>query len=446
MRSFFAASKTFKDGPDSPRDFLERCIETIEAYEPSVGAFVATNLEGARAAADAATQRWQTGTMLSLIDGMAVGIKDIMETADMPTEQGSPLFVGWRGGRDAAAVAALREAGAVILGKTVTTEFAASHPSGTRNPWDPERTPGGSSSGSAAAVASGMIPAALGTQVVGSIVRPASFCGCFGFKPSVGGINRGGSFDELSQSCTGVLGASLAECWCVAREISSRAGGDPGHPGVLGPLELPPAATPKRIAKLALAGWERASDEAKEQLEVALAKLAEAGIEILDKGSDSTIAAVESALAEAMPIAGAITAWEGRWPLTTYARDMDRSQLSESAQNRLARAEGMTQEDYGALLAQRERIRALYGALRDGFDACVTLSATGAAPIGLGSTGDPVFAVPASVLGVPSLSLPVLRAEGMPLGLQLIGFRDSDASLFAAAGAILPIVNTLNAS
>jgi Asp-tRNA(Asn)/Glu-tRNA(Gln) amidotransferase A subunit family amidase len=444
MRSFFAASKTFKDGPDSPRAFLERCIETIEAYEPSVGALVAINLEGARAAADAATQRWRAGTTLSLIDGMPLGIKDIMETADMPTEQGSPLFAGWRGGRDAAAVAALREAGAVILGKTVTTEFAASHPSGTRNPWDPKRTPGGSSSGSAAAVASGMVPAALGTQVVGSIVRPSSFCGCFGFKPSVGGINRGGSFDELSQSCTGVLGASLAECWCVARAISSRAGGDPGHPGVQGSMELPPVVRPKRLAKLELAGWERATDEAKEQLGNALAGLADAGIEILDSGSDPKIAAVESALADAMAIAGAITAWEGRWPLNTYTRDMDRTQLSESAQNRLARAENMTQDDYGALIAERERLRAHYATLQGSFDLCVTLSATGAAPVGLGTTGDPVFAVPASVLGVPALTLPVLRAEGMPLGLQLIGFRDSDASLLAAAGAILPLVEPKN--
>ena len=413
MRSFFAASKTFKDGTDSPRSFLERCIETIEAHEPSVGAFVATNLQGARAAADAATERWRAGATLSLIDGMPLGIKDIMETADMGTEQGSPLFVGWRGGRDAAAVAALREAGAVILGKTVTTEFAASHPSGTRNPWDPERTPGGSSSGSAAAVASGMVPAALGTQVVGSIVRPASFCGCFGFKPSVGGINRGGSFDELSQSCTGVLGASLAECWCVTRAISSSAGGDPGYPGVQGPMELPPAAMPKRIAKLELAGWERASNEAKEQLDIALARLADAGIEILGRGSDSKIVSVESDLSDAMAIAGAITAWEGRWPFNTYSRDMDRLKLSESAQNRLARAESMTQEDYGALITQRERIRAIYATLQERFDLCITLSATGAAPMGLGSTGDPVFAVPASVLGVPSISLPVLRAEGL---------------------------------
>src|SRR3954471_1788638 len=142
---------------------------------------------------------------------MPLGIKDIIETADMPTEQGSPLFAGWRTDRDAASVAALREAGAVILGKVVTTEFAATFPRGTRNPWDLTRTPGGSSSGSAAAVACGMLPVALGTQGLGSILRPASYCGCIGFKPTFGAVNRGGSFDTVSQSAHGALAACIED-------------------------------------------------------------------------------------------------------------------------------------------------------------------------------------------------------------------------------------------
>ena len=167
----------------------------------------------------ASSARWRGGKPLSPIDGMPLGIKDIIETADMPTENGSPLFAGFRSERDAASVAALREAGGVILGKTVTTEFAATEPRGTRNPWDPARTPGGSSSGSAAAVGAGVIPVGLGTQVIGSILRPASFCGCFGFKPTIGAINRGGSYDGLSQSAHGTLAASLEEAWQVAYEI-----------------------------------------------------------------------------------------------------------------------------------------------------------------------------------------------------------------------------------
>ena len=214
--SFVAAAAEFAAGKGSPRGLLERCLARVEEFEPAVGAFVCHDIAVARAVADRSTERWRTGRPLSPIDGMPLGIKDIIETADMPTEQGSPLFVGCRTERDAASVAALREAGAVILGKVVTTEFASTEPRGTRNPWDRQRTPGGSSSGSAAAVACGMVPAALGTQVVGSILRPASFCGCVGFKPSVGGINRGGSYDYFSQSCTGVLAASLEDAWLTA--------------------------------------------------------------------------------------------------------------------------------------------------------------------------------------------------------------------------------------
>jgi Asp-tRNA(Asn)/Glu-tRNA(Gln) amidotransferase A subunit family amidase len=442
-RSYFAAAQAFRDGADTPRAFLERCIETIEALDHQIGAFVATNLPAARTAADAATARWRSRTTLSLIDGMPIGIKDIMETADMVTEQGSPLFAGWRGRRDAAAIAALREAGAVILGKTVTTEFAATQPRGTRNPWDLERTPGGSSSGSAAAVAAGMVPAALGTQVVGSIVRPASFCGCIGYKPSVGGINRGGSFDEFSQSCTGVLAASLAETWTVAREISARAGGDPGFPGITGPVELPQITMPRRIALLETAGWPRATEEARQALMRARRALAAAGVEIVDRTSDPAIEAVEGAIANAWSQSMEINAWEGRWPLNTYARDIDRSGLSRSAQERLGKAESMTQEQYQALLVERQRIRAVHAALRERYDACITLPATGAAPLGIGSTGDPIFVVPASLLGTPSMSLPVLQAEGLPLGLQVVGFMNEDAALFAAAAAILPILERI---
>ena len=208
---FHTAVAQFQSGADSPRAFLERCLAAVDRFEPQVGAFVCMDIAAARAAADAASARWKSGSPLSRIDGMPVGIKDIIETAQFPTQMGSPLFDGWHSHRDAASVAALRQAGAIVLGKTVTTEFAATHPRGTRNPWDLARTPGGSSSGSAAAVASGMVSAALGTQVIGSILRPASFCGVFGFKPTIGAINRGGSHDGLSQSAHGPLAASLQD-------------------------------------------------------------------------------------------------------------------------------------------------------------------------------------------------------------------------------------------
>lgn len=438
--SYFVATDKFGDGSDSPRAFLERCFEAVDAFESEVGAFVATNFDDARANADAASVRWQDGAPLSQIDGMPVGIKDIMETKDMVTEQGSPLFKDWQGRRDSAAVAALREAGAVILGKTVTTEFASSHPRSTRNPWDLKRTPGGSSSGSAAGVAAGMFPAALGTQVIGSILRPASFCGCFGYKPSVGGINRGGSFDDFSQSCSGTLAVSLAEGWAVAREISARCGGDPGYPGIYGPLKVPNASMPLRLARLETAGWTAANDVARQSLGQTVDRLAAAGVAIFDRTNNSNVAAVELALAEARDLSMAINAWEGRWPLNTYARDMDRSALSKAAQERLATAEEMTQEEYQKLIVTRKEIRNTYANLAADFDACVTLAAPGAAPIGIDWTGDPTFVVPGSLLGVPALSLPVLEDNGLPLGLQLLGYQDRDADLFAAAGAILEIL------
>ena len=209
------------------------------------------------------TARWRAGKPLSAIDGMPVGIKDIIETVDMPTEMGSPLFAGWRSEKDAACVRALRDAGAVILGKTVTTEFAASEPRGTRNPWNIAHTPGGSSSGSAASVAAGIVSAALGTQVISSTVRPASYCGCVGFKPTVNALNRQGSHDYQSQSCTGILGASLEDVWQVAHEIVARVGGDAGTPGLQGPDKAPAAKKPRSLAVLETAGWDAASAGAK---------------------------------------------------------------------------------------------------------------------------------------------------------------------------------------
>src|SRR3974377_249377 len=192
MRPYLPATTQCAAGKDSPRDFLERCLTSLEDWEPKIRAFVTLDLAAARAQADASTKRRRAGTPLSPIDGMPVGIKDIIETIDMPTQNGSPLFAGFRSERDGASVAALREAGGVIIGKTVTTEFASIEPRGTRNPWDTARTPGGSSSGSAAAVAVGAISAGLGTQVLGSILRPAGFCGCFRVKPTGGATHCGG--------------------------------------------------------------------------------------------------------------------------------------------------------------------------------------------------------------------------------------------------------------
>jgi Asp-tRNA(Asn)/Glu-tRNA(Gln) amidotransferase A subunit family amidase len=437
-KPYLSATPSFSNGPDTPRAFLERCLADLAALEPKIGAFVNLNLDGARSAADRATARWRAGRTLSKIDGMPVGIKDIIETADMPTENGSPLFAGFRSERDAASVAALREAGAVIVGKTVTTEFAASEPRGTRNPHDLRRTPGGSSSGSAAGVAAGMMSAALGTQVIGSTIRPASYCGCIGFKATVGALNRGGSYDGLSQSSSGVLAASLDDAWQVAYEIAVRAGGDPGYPGLFGPASAPAPKKPRRVAFLETPGWATASADAKQAMADALARLKTAGIEVLTSQSHPKVAAVEAAIAQARPLSMRINGWESRWPLNTY-RDRDASKLSSVMLARLAEAEAMTLEEYRGDLAQRDKTRALYSGLAADCDGCVSLSAPGAAPVGLESTGDPNCTVHVSLLGIPALSLPVLTDEGLPLGLQITGFINGDAETFAAAASIEPL-------
>ena len=169
-------------------------------------------------------------------------------------------------------------------------------------------------------------------------------------------------------------------------------------------------------------------------------QLASSGIEIADKSSADIVVGADQAIADAMPLSMSINAWEGHWPLNTYARDMDRTKLSQNAQDRLVQAKKMTQEEYHGLLIERERVRRIYANLADSFDLCISLTAPGAAPKGLGWTGDPSFVVPGSLLGVPAISLPVLTAEdGMPLGLQLLGFINEDAKLFAAGAAILAL-------
>src|SRR6185503_8956264 len=247
-------------------------------------------------------------------------------------------YRGWQSGRDAASVQALRDAGEIILGKTVTTEFAATHPAGTKNPWDLNRTPGGSSSGSAAAVGVGMLPAALGTQVVGSIIRPASYCGCYGFKPSLGAINRGGSHDGLSQSCHGALAASLHDAWNLCWAIATRVGGDPGYPGLVGPEVMPAARPPRALALLETPGWKVASDEAKQALAAVVERIRDQDVVVIDRMSNKVVADVEKALEPALLLSRRINAFESRWPLGTY-RAKNADGLSRSMLERLAEAE-----------------------------------------------------------------------------------------------------------
>ncbi len=431
-RPYVSRTAAFASGQDSPVAVLAECLAEIERREAEIGAFTVLDRDAARVAASASEARWRAGAALSAIDGMIVGVKDMIDTAAMVTGMGSPLFDGYRPRFDAASVQGLLESGAVILGKTVTTEFASSHPRGTRNPWDLTRTPGGSSSGSAAAVGAGMLCGGLGTQVVGSILRPSGFCGAYGFKPSVGGINRGGSLDYLSQSVTGTIAASLADAWAMARAVADRVGGDPGYPGLTGPLTLPEARMPARVALLRTAGWPILAPSARSALEAALEKLRAAGVVVLTAEQCPALALVEAATVEARALTLEINAWEWRWPLGSFV-SYDKTGLSPSAVERHERAARMTQSEYAASIAVRAAARAAYAALAGEVDAVVSVTAPGAAPVGLETTGDPIFVVPGSFLGAPGVSLPVLQAEGLPLGLQVLGFPQADAGLFGMA-------------
>ena len=433
LRGYVALAAELRAGKITPRGYLDECLKRIAELDPGIGAFVTLNKSGATKAADASSARWREGKPLSPIDGMPIAIKDIIETADMPTGQGSPMWEGQESRRDSASVHALREAGAIILGKTTTTEFASTHPwHKTKNPHEPARTPGGSSSGSAAAVGAGMIPAGLGTQVVGSILRPSSFCGAVGFKPSVGAINRSGSHDHFSQSCQGAIAATLADTWAVLRAIADRAGGDPGFVGLSGDVNFSKRTKPARLAILETGGWKVTTEGARQAFAGAKQRLAKTGVELKTRADDPDIETLEKVIADAQLLTLAINAWEGRWPLNTYA-DRDAAKLSESARDRLKTAEATTQRQYSELLARRTAARAAYAKVSARYDACVTLGACGAAPVGLGSTGNTAMNVAASLLGCPALTLPLLQDEDLPLGLQLLGSTEHDAALFEVA-------------
>ena len=225
LNSFASKPDEFLHGEDTPSNYLDRCLDSINAQEPEVKAWVTTRLDAVRTEAAAADQRYASGTPLSPVDGIPIGIKGVIQTRDMPTKFGSPIFENNETGFDSASVDALRRAGALIVGKTVTTEFAFVKPGPTRNPFNTTKTPGGSSSGSSAAVGAGMVPAALGNQVVGSIIRPAAFCGNYAIKPTLGALHMGEGLG-LSQLHLGVHAASLHDMWTVASEIAGRAGGD----------------------------------------------------------------------------------------------------------------------------------------------------------------------------------------------------------------------------
>jgi len=431
----------FRDGSDTPRAYLERCLETIAAREPVVKAFVTMNEAGARAAADASTQRWKAGQPLSAIDGMPIAIKDLLETKDMPTEMGCEALRGNFPKRDNAAVWALREAGAVILGKTVTAELGGSHPGPTTNPFDPARTPGGSSSGSAAVVAARMVPAAIGTQVGGSIIRPAAYCGNIALKPTQGAINRG-ERQATSMSTHGVHAGAIEDMWQVAIEIASRAGGDRGAPGLFGPRTSPAPAKPERLIVLETQGWAELDAPSLAAFESLLKNIERAGITLLRRKNHPWIEALETSLTNAGRIGNTITAWENRWFIRNLV-NQNAEGVSARAQNTLKSAEAMSPDDYRALLMERAVAQQRHAALAPMADAILLPSCPGPAPLWGGDvpgkplaprpTGSSAFNVPSSMLFAPCVTMPLIGVGGMPMGAQLMGQQHQDARMTSFA-------------
>ena len=319
----FPRTTHFGLAPIRPASFSNGASNSMDAWEGEIHAFVSTNLDAARNGRRP-VDRAMEGRAIRCLRSM-VCRSGSKTSSKPPICQLNKALHCSKGGvqcANSAGVAALREAGAVIVGKTVTTEFAAVDPGPTRNPWDTSRTPGGSSSGSAAAVAAGIVSAALGTQVIGSIIRPASYCGCFGYKPSIGSINRGGSFDYLSQSSAGVLAATLPELWIVAREISARVGGDPGFPGFPGRAMLRPLASQSRSPFCKLQVSLRSTPKRQTLSPSLQEKLTKKGIAIYTRDNTPAATEAESAIADAGTLSRKINAWEFRWPLNTYTRHL----------------------------------------------------------------------------------------------------------------------------
>lgn len=439
--TFHDATPRFVDGSDTPRAYLERCLATIAAREPVVKAFTALNETGARETADASTARWKAGKPLSPIDGMPIAIKDLLETKDMPTEMGCAAFKGNFPKRDNAAVWALRQAGAVILAKTVTAELGGAHPGATTNPFDPARTPGGSSSGSAAAVGARMVPAAIGTQVGGSIIRPAAYCGNFALKPTQGGLNRGERL-ATSMSTHGPHAGCLEDMWQVAIEIANRAGGDRGSVGLIGPSTLPAAVKPNRLIVLETEGWSTVDDATKAGFDAVLKQLQEAGVTLIRRKDHPLVEALEQSIANGRAVCGNVTSWENRW----YQRgivDNDPAGVSDRAKATLAKAEAMTPDDYRMALLARDTAQHTHATLASLADAAITLACPGPAPLWAGDvpgeplaprpTGDFVFNAPSSMLFAPVVTVPLMSVGGMPVGVQLMGQQHEDARVTGLA-------------
>ena len=413
MLSALDLARQIEAGTLTPRKVIDLCAQAIAAREAAVGAFVALDVEAACGLAEHADLA-QTP-----LRGLPVGVKDIFDTVDFPTEYGSPIYAGHRPKADAAMVALIRRAGGIVLGKTVTTEFASLEPAGTRNPHNREHTPGGSSSGSAAAVAAGMLPIAIGSQTGGSVIRPAAYCGVAGYKPSFRMLPTVGmKCFAWSLDTVGLFAASVADVAFAAGAISGRD---------LRIDRARPAAP--RIALVRTTHWPEATADMQCAVEHAARAAETAGAKVKEMALPPTIE-------EATRVHVTVQDHEAYRALADEF-DRHRGRLGPVLCDQLGKAAAISFDAYDEARRLTRRARQMFAEAMADADVILTPSAPGAAPRGLGSTGTPTFNRLWTLLGAPCVSVPgVVNSIGLPLGVQVVGRFARDRVALAAASFI----------
>jgi Asp-tRNA(Asn)/Glu-tRNA(Gln) amidotransferase A subunit family amidase len=430
------AAAAIRDGKVTSEELVAACLDYIKTLEEKLGAWTFLDTEHALSQARAADRAQQAGRALGLLHGIPVGVKDIFDTKDMPTEDGTVLHAGRQPMEDATAVVRLREAGAIILGKTVTTELAVYAPGKTRNPHDLERTPGGSSSGSAAAVAAGMVPLAIGTQTNGSVIRPAAFCGVYGYKPTFGLISR---HRVLQQSRPldqiGVFARTIEDTALIAEAMVGFDDRDPdtrlrAGPALVATLSEEPPVQP-RLAFVKTRVWEEADTDTRE----AFAELVE---HLGDKVGEVELPGIfNDAVEQHRMIMEADLA---RSFEREYRRGKDK--LSDILKEMIERGQKVLAVDYNNAVSRIPVFNHTLDKVFEWHDAILTPATTGEAPVGLASTGSPIFCTLWTLCGMPAITLPILQgSHGMPMGVQLVGRRGDDARLLRTARWLVNLVD-----
>lgn len=424
----------------SSKDLVEACFARIDELEHAIGAWAHLDKEVAMKQARAADDIRFRGKPMGALHGLPVGIKDIVDTVDYPTERGTVLHQGRRPEHDATLVSLLKEAGAIILGKTVSTELAVYSPGKTRNPHNPEHTPGGSSSGSAAAVSAAMVPFAVGTQTNGSVIRPASYCGVYGFKPSFARISRCGVMTQSPPLDTiGLFARSLEDLAMIADVLMRFDAQDgamtPVAPPCIGKVLAEEVPANPHFAFVRTPVWDQVEAITKDGFRELIDEVnqrQEKTVDILDLPP-----AFDELHEDHRKVMEADLA---RNFADEYSRGKE--DLSEVLREMIERGQRVSDSDYDNAIARQADYDALLQEILDEYDAILTPATPGPAPAGLEATGSPVMNTIWTFCGTPALNVPLLQSpDGLPVGVQVVGARDDDARLFRTARWLLDVLH-----